>query len=390
MAARLPTARVVDAIVHRMEDKSRKEANLTGVGGELPGAQAPAGPAVAAAGRDRPSAAPMAVRRRAIAAVATRRRADRGGGHAAKMRPGSGRATCGRRRRMRPGGLGTCARQRPDPARHHAAEPAARWPCRPPSSCGPRPGASPSTRLPSPSGPTSTMTPSKCIRSACRPPSTGPGPRISGPPRCTLDRAGRRPGPAAGQRRGHQGRNLPEDQWVANLPVKHLVWLRISDYLIPGRQRREPADASGAPLLAPAAAQSLRRQRCGSAAKRGLYRSRPHQRVRRRPFRHESGGGCPRPAEGARWNCASRISSRRSRCSTAPSTSTAATNAGYLYGSGPLLNVDIVCEALFFRSNYEPMMPQIVKDMLEGKVAARSSADQGRARDRARRDRQVR
>jgi hypothetical protein len=170
-----------------------------------------------------------------------------------------------------------------------------------------------------------------------------------------------------------KARNLPaEDQWVVNLPVKHLVWLRLSDYLL-----AQPTGAEG---------------RSGGAVSL-LHRS------------GGSGGG----SGGVRFGQLSDAFTGRSRNSDydvvhfainvvvdardlpkvlleickqnfitpiqvqyrAVNAMTAAAN-GYLYGSGPLLNVDIACEALFFRSNYESMMPPLVKDILDGKVVDRA------------------
>jgi hypothetical protein len=162
-------------------------------------------------------------------------------------------------------------------------------------------------------------------------------------------------------------RNLPvEDQWVANLPVKHLVWLRVSDYLVAQAEDSGGLSMSrrGGPMGVAAGNVQFGQQ---SAAFTNRARTSDFDVVHFAINVVVDARDLPRVLlELCKQNFFTPIQVQYRAVNA-----TAAVNGGYLYGSGPLLNVDIVCEALFFRSNYEPMMPQIVKDILEGKLADR-------------------
>lgn len=161
-------------------------------------------------------------------------------------------------------------------------------------------------------------------------------------------------------------RNIPvEDRWVANLPVKHLVWLRVSDYLIAQSESR--GGYSGPPM----------RRGVGSTMMTGglqfgdqaiaftdRTRTDDYDVVHFAMNVVVDARDLPRLLLAlCRQNFITPIQVQYRAVDSA-----AAAKSGYLYGAAPVLNVDIVCEALFFRSNYEPMMPQIVKDRLEGKA----------------------
>jgi hypothetical protein len=177
-----------------------------------------------------------------------------------------------------------------------------------------------------------------------------------------------------------KGRNLPvEDQWVANLPVKHLVWLRVSDYLIP-QSAGVDGRSGGAALL-----------HRGGGATGGAGGVRFGQQGAAFTDRSCTGAydvvhfalnvvvdarDLPKVIlELCKQNFITPIQVQYRGVNAA-----AAANSGYLYGSGPLLNVDIACETLFFRSNYESMMPQTVKDIFEGKVTDRTGMGPGMGR----------
>jgi hypothetical protein len=162
---------------------------------------------------------------------------------------------------------------------------------------------------------------------------------------------------------------LPEDQrWVANLPVKHLVTLRISDYLTQGATDATGRTSSTSVLqrAGGGSSASFSTVRFGSPSIAFTNRMRTSDYdvvqfalnlvVDARDLPKVLAGLCNQnfytPIQ-VQYRCVDVMAAR---------------DAGYLYGTGPILNVDIVCEGLFFRSIYEPMMPQTVKDILDGRV----------------------
>jgi hypothetical protein len=180
-----------------------------------------------------------------------------------------------------------------------------------------------------------------------------------------------------------QSRNLPaEDQWVANLPVKHLVSLRVSDYLVSQAAGGE-ARGGGVSLLHKGGGGGGASGSSGSSGVRfGQQGEAFTDRGRNSDYDvvHFALNLVVDPRdlpkvllELCRQNFITPIQVQYRGVNAA-----AATNGGYLYGSGPLVNVDIACEALFFRSNYESMMPPIVKEILEGKVASNTGMGMGR------------
>jgi hypothetical protein len=172
-----------------------------------------------------------------------------------------------------------------------------------------------------------------------------------------------------------KSQNLPaDDQWVANLPVKQLVSLRISDYLSAGTADATGHTGSTAVLYRGGSGASplAGNLRFGSAGMAFTGHSRTGDSengydvvhfalnlvVDARELPHVL-------SELSKQNFITPLQVQYRNVDVM-----AAREAGYLYGSGPVLNVDIVCEALFFRSIYGPMMPQAVKDILEGKIVA--------------------
>jgi hypothetical protein len=389
-----PNGAAVDAIVHRMEDKARKEANLTGVGGEL---RVPKPPLVT------PWVAPA----RSITPLAAFG-ADMRPGSGADMRPGSGAD-------MRPGSYGDMrpgsgADMRPGsgadmrPGSYGDMRPGSGADMRPgsygdmrPGSGLARPGIAQPGQQPSAAIPTAEQLRPEAKQLAIYQTAKSIWTYLNddtfemhpiGLPD-SVDKPKSEDLWAAqmylwieqdvGQalRRANEeaikSRNLPvEDQWVANLPVKHLVWVRLSDYLLSQAAGTE-GRGGGASIL----------HRGGGGSGGGSGGVRFGQRGEAFTDRSRTGDfdvvhfainvvvdarDLPKVLlELCRQNFITPIQVQYRAVNA-----TAAAAGGYLYGSGPLLNVDIACEALFFRLNYESMMPQAVKDVLEGKAVDRA------------------
>jgi len=367
-----PSSAAVDGIMHRMEDKARKEANLTGVGGELRVPKPPqVQPWVASVLTARPTA-PMA----AFGGDDRGPQGDymRPGGGDPNMRPGGGDPN------MRPGGAGDMRGSgliRPNivqPGQPSAAIPTAEQL---------RPEA---RRLAVYQAAKSIWTYLNDDSFEMHPiglPDSVDKPKLEDLWIAQVSlwieqdvvQALRRVNEEA-----LKGRDLPvEDQWVANLPVKHLVWLRVSDYLIP-QSAGVDGRSGGAALL-----------RRGGGVTGGAGGVRFGQQGAAFTDRSRTGDydvvhfalnvvvdarDLPKVILGlCKQNFITPIQVQYRGVNAA-----AAANSGYLYGSGPLLNVDIACETLFFRSNYESMMPQTVKDILEGKVTDRTGMGPGMGR----------
>lgn len=366
-----PNGAAVDAIIHRMEDKARKEANLTGVGGEL---RVPKPPQVTPW-----QASIMTARPTSPMSPFGDESRDMG-----EMRPGGmGEMRPGGMGEMRPGGMGE---MRPGGGMGEM-RPGGMGEMRPGSNLI-RPGSmqsgQSSAALPAPeqlrdeARRLAVYQAAKSIWTYLNDDSFEVHPIASSveKPRTEDLWAAQvllwiEQDVAQALRRANEeaikDRNIPvEDQWVANLPVKHLVWLRVSDYLIV--ESADQGSASGPPMRRGGgntgiAAGGLRFGQQG-AAFTDRARTGDYDVVHLAMNVVVDARDLPRVLLSlCKQNFITPIQVQYRAVNA-----TAAANGGYLYGSGPLLNVDIVCEALFFRSNYEPMMPQIVKDRLEGKI----------------------
>ncbi len=165
--------------------------------------------------------------------------------------------------------------------------------------------------------------------------------------------------------------SLPEDErWVANMPVKHLVALRISDYLTQGATDVTGRTAS-TPVLQRAAGSAggaVSTVRFGNvgASFTSRIRTNDYDVVHFVLNLVVDARDMPKVlSELCRKNFFTPIHVQYRVVDVM-----AARDAGYLYGTGPIVNADIVCEALFFRSIFEPWMPQVVKDILDGRVSS--------------------
>ncbi len=175
-----------------------------------------------------------------------------------------------------------------------------------------------------------------------------------------------------------KARNLPADQqWVAYLPVKHLISLRISEYLGGGATGGSSGGAdtvrsnSISALYSRGGAAPMANVRFGQE---GIAFTN-HARTADYDVVHVALNLVvdPRDLPQVLLELCKQNFITPLQVQYRAVDATAATNAGYLYGSGPLVNVDIVCEVLFFRSIYGAMMPQAVKDLLEGKGSDRGA-----------------
>jgi hypothetical protein len=169
---------------------------------------------------------------------------------------------------------------------------------------------------------------------------------------------------------------LPEDQrWVAYLPVKHLVELRISDYLTAGTTDMTGRQSSTLVLHRTSGGStgylSGSNVRFGSAGASFTNRMRTgdYDVVHFALKLVVDARDLPMVlAQLCKQNFFTPIQVQYRNVDVM-----AARAAGYLYGTGPIINVDIVCEALFFRLNYERWMPPAVKNILEGGVGGGSA-----------------
>ncbi len=171
---------------------------------------------------------------------------------------------------------------------------------------------------------------------------------------------------------------LPEDQqWVAHLPVKHLVSLDISDYITSSADR----DISGGGRGGGFSSGSMSVLHGGQAGRSGSGnmaigttdlsftgrgRTGEYDVVQFALNLVIDARALPRVLTAlAKQNFYTPITVQYRDVNM-----TAARERGYLYGSEPAIDVDIVCEALFFREIYEKMMPEEVKARLGGEGAA--------------------
>lgn len=167
--------------------------------------------------------------------------------------------------------------------------------------------------------------------------------------------------------------SLPEDQhWVAYLPVKHLVSLTLSDYVISATTDVMSHNSSAAVLRRNIQNSSARTGAAvvsfgdKSNAYTGRTRSDEYDVVHVAMNLVVDARDLPKVlVELSKQNLITPLNVQYRNVDVI-----AAREAGYLYGSGPVIDVDMVCEMLFYRSIYEAWMPELVRKMLSGEIAA--------------------
>lgn len=181
--------------------------------------------------------------------------------------------------------------------------------------------------------------------------------------------------------------NLPEDQrWVAYLPVKHLVGLSISDYVGSAASAADPASRGmGSSLAVLHRGMGSSRQSnsallnsYGTAASAFTDRSRNDQYdvVHVAISMVVDARDLPEVLiELCKQNFITPLDVQYHSVDVA-----GAREAGYLYGSGPVIAVDVVCEMLFFRSLYDGMKPDKVKKILSGEMQSDDGSGRGGGR----------
>jgi hypothetical protein len=173
-------------------------------------------------------------------------------------------------------------------------------------------------------------------------------------------------------RRVNDQADVPEDQrWVAYLPVKHLVSLNISEYL--GNMVTDVmTHATASAILHANSSGSSRSSSApvsfGDRANAFTNRSRNEQ--------YDVVHVAMNLVVDARYLPKVLIELCKQNLITPLDVQyrnvdvMTAREAGYLYGSGPVIDVDIVCEMLFYRSIYDAWKPEIVRKSLSGELAA--------------------